>query len=156
MGGIIEIIFGNIFILVAILVGLLSLFQRGEQNRDDQGPVRNDQTRERMEQRSEEIQGQAKEKAEEVVTHGGNEWYEAMKDSRERLDESEGQQLKDSIQSEAIGGTDLIKQGSLSEKDLPKVSRISVAKNINRKRIVESVVMSEILGKPKSKQKKSV
>ncbi|GAA0457537.1 hypothetical protein [Alkalibacillus silvisoli] len=161
MGGLFEVIVGNIFIIIAVLVGLLSLFQREQKGgeRQDRPPVFGENipktpNRDQAEQAMETVQQKNQEKLDEISSQTSS-WYEAMQDSKERLEEVETQAL-DSIQSEAIGGMDAIKSGSLADEDRPTISRVSVYHNITRKRIVESVIMAEVLGKPKSKKQRTI
>ncbi|WP_188206195.1 hypothetical protein [Alkalibacillus aidingensis] len=161
MGGLFELIAGNIFILIALVVGLLSLFQK-DQNSDqrNEGPVFGERipkrpTPETIQETRRNVEDKAQQKMDEISTKAASEWYEAMEDSKERLKES-STEAKDSIQNEAIGGMDAIKGGSLVDDDRSSISRISVHQNITRRRIVESIVMSEVLGKPKAKRQKSI
>ncbi|MDQ0351061.1 gas vesicle protein [Alkalibacillus filiformis] len=155
-----EVIVSNIFIIVALLVGLLSIFQK-EQKQDDRRnrPVFGDQrppipNREQREQAKETVQEKTQDKMDEISEKTSS-WYEAMQDSKDRLEEV-ANETQDSIQSEAIGGMDSIKSGSIAEDDRSSIARVSVHQNITRKRIVESIIMAEVLGKPKSKKERTI
>ncbi|MDV2581026.1 hypothetical protein [Alkalibacillus haloalkaliphilus] len=156
----VDVIVGNIFIIIALLVGLLSIFQREQKNDNRrERPVFGDQrpqvpNREQREQAKETVQEKSQEKMDEISEKASS-WYEAMQDSKDRLEEVANEN-QDSIQSEAIGGMDMIKSGSIAEDDRSSISRVSVHQNITRKRIVESVIMAEVLGKPKSKKQRTI
>ncbi|WP_017187539.1 hypothetical protein [Alkalibacillus haloalkaliphilus] len=165
MANLFEVIVGNIFIIIALIVGLLSIFQKEQKQGDRrERPVFGDQSqrpqmpnreqREQLEQAKETVQDKAQEKMDDISEKASS-WYEAMQDSKDRL-EKVANETQDSIQSEAIGGMDAIKQGSIAEDDRSSISRVSVHQNITRKRIVESVIMAEVLGKPKSKKQRTI
>ncbi|NIK13350.1 hypothetical protein ACKXGF_09270 [Alkalibacillus sp. S2W] len=162
MGGLIELIASNIFIIFAILAGLFSIFQKGdneEKTRDR--PVFKEQNRqtstsseETVSDIKESVQQTAQEKMDDLSNQTSS-WYEAMEDSRQRLEEVENQPASSGVHGDAIGSMDTIKRGSISQSDQSSIPRVSVHENITRKRIVESFMMAEVLSKPKSKANKT-
>ncbi|RPF55592.1 hypothetical protein [Aquisalibacillus elongatus] len=147
--GFFDAIAGNIFVLIAIIAGLMSLFKRGEadEQEEHQRPQRRPQPSkvEPQEEKRPEVTIDTLSKDsgdDEVQIDTSNKWYEQLQESQQRLEESETE--KD---------LDKIKRNSLYKKDQPAIERISIKNTVkDRKRLVESLVMSEVLGQPKSKQ----
>ncbi|TFB24844.1 hypothetical protein E3U55_00180 [Filobacillus milosensis] len=144
-----DAIFSNIFILVAIIAGLSSLFKKNK-SEDDQ-PVRTERPRQSQtnnnqnENKTVTVDTLSRNSGEEEVQiDTSNSWYEQLEESRERREKSKSDK-----------NLDKIKQRSLYNKDRQTVSNISVRKNLNSKRLIESLVMSEVLGQPKAKQRRN-
>ncbi|MET3682452.1 hypothetical protein ABID56_000533 [Alkalibacillus flavidus] len=158
MGGLIELIASNIFVIIAAIVGLLSVFQDGDKEKNTRNrPVPatpSGPTKEKVEEAQESVQQTAQEKMDELSNQTSS-WYEAMEDSRQRLEDVETES-RTGVHSSAIDNMDTIKRGSIRDDDRSSIHRVSVHENITRKRIVESVIMAEVLGKPKAKAKRTL
>ncbi|SEP89985.1 hypothetical protein [Piscibacillus halophilus] len=146
--GLIEALFNNAFVLIALIAGLLSLFKKSEDNSSEERPVRKERpkptTYEKTEQKPAEVKVDTlsrTETEEDIQIDTTNKWYEQLQESRERRE-----------QSKTDKNLDKIKQHSLFKKDQDAVHGVSIRKNLNNRRLIESLMMAEVLGKPKAKQ----
>ncbi|MFD2637477.1 hypothetical protein [Piscibacillus salipiscarius] len=147
--GFIDLIFDNIVFLIAILAGIMSLFKKSGDN-EDAGPVRSERPKPVTYEKSDSkpakvsidtISSSSSDEDDEVQIDQTNQWYEQLQESRERRE-----------QSKTDKNLDKIKQSSIHNKDRQTVENVSIRRNLNNRRLVESLIMSEVLGKPKAKQ----
>ncbi|MGP4072518.1 hypothetical protein ACTWQB_08195 [Piscibacillus sp. B03] len=144
-----DFILNNIIFLIAIIAGLMSLFKRSDG--EDTGPVRTERPTPTTYEKAPKTEdkpsyetvsnGDLGSDTEEVQIDQTNKWYEQLQESRERRE-----------QSKTDKNLDKIKQHSLSKKDRQSVQTVSINRNLRSRRLIESLIMSEVIGKPKAKQ----
>ena len=152
MEGILDANFSKIFIIMALLAGLFGFFKNEDEkeSRDerptwkDPNPKPEASEKQTVRERFETFKQEVETTIEDVQSDSSNEWYQALEDSQRRREES----LEDTA--ERMEASDEIKAGSIVPKDHGTSKRISVKENLNRKRLVESLIMSEVLDRPKS------
>ncbi|MBR7553325.1 hypothetical protein ACFFJI_02495 [Allobacillus sp. GCM10007491] len=156
MEGILDAIFSNIFIIMALLAGLFGFFKNEDDKKDhDERPTRDNPTskqetseKQTIKERFETFKQEVETTISDVQSDSSNEWYQALEDSQKRREES----LEDTA--ERMVTSDKIKAGSIVPSDHRSTTRISVKENLNKKRLVESLIMSEVLDQPKSTRRK--
>lgn len=143
-----DFILNNIVFLIAVIAGLMSLFKKSD-NEEDSGPIRTERPKQttydpasKTSTTFDTFSTDDSNSESEVQIDQTNEWYEQLQESRERRE-----------QSKTDKNLEKIKQHSLYKKDRESVERVSIRKNLSSRRLVESLIMSEVLGKPKAKQK---
>ncbi|GEL78318.1 hypothetical protein [Tenuibacillus multivorans] len=140
--GFFDAIFSNFFVLLAIIAAISGLFKRGSDQEGENHrptPQRRPQQSETRPKTVSVEPASTISKAEDIEIDAANEWYEQLEETKKRRQESHTNQ-----------NLDTIKRQSLYKKDRA-VAGLEIKKNLKDKRLVESLVMSEVLGKPKAK-----
>ncbi len=141
---------------MALLAGVFGFFKNENEKEDrDERPTRGNpnskqETTEKptIRERFETFKQEVETTISDVQSDSSNEWYQALEDSQKRREES----LEDTA--ERMVTSDKIKAGSIVPSDHRSTTRISVKENLNKKRLVESLIMSEVLDQPKSTRRK--
>ncbi len=159
MEGILDAIFSNIFIILALLAGLFGFFKT-EEKRDEnpnkpewrdpeQQQSRQPRQQGTFQEQYETIKEDVQQTVEDIQTDASNEWYQALENTQRNLESS----LEDT---KRMNMSDAIKSASIVPKDRAGKPEISVRENFSRKRLVESLIMSEVLDRPKAQRRNNI
>ncbi|AKG04282.1 hypothetical protein AAV35_005425 [Salimicrobium jeotgali] len=133
MGDLISVIFSNIFIVGAVLYGIFSLFQRSQENREDNSPS---SVPERQNSPAPSL----------------NEKYEEMKEHADQDFEEENVHVEKASEKKHDG---ILQHGDLvvdKKEDETKEVHPFLRENWTKRRIQDGIIMSEILGPPRAKR----
>jgi|SRR5699024_5944324 len=172
-----DFIFGNFFIVIIIVVGLINLFSKGKQA--------NDQTRERQERNTNterrpvssaereqpkslsEVLEQKVEQAKETFQQASNTYKDASDQLPKSIEEQRAEQYEElrrrmqtpqtnqqdrSKDSSNLSAENKVKDVDSMEQTTPKDLEVAyhLQRNLTREGLAESIVMAEVLGPPRA------
>ncbi|MBM7554725.1 hypothetical protein [Thalassobacillus pellis] len=155
MGEILELIFGNIVIIAAIIGGIISWVSRSMGEKKEQSkpyPPSNNAPRQAEGQQNNEMM---EEKAEEQAKRYYDQKERHIRDIAERSigDPTDGYAQKQTKEMDPqYSNTEEMKRFIPGKSLNSAPPSLSIGKNLTRKKVAESMVMAEILGPPRSKK----